>query len=67
MSGSRSLEPHLTAAKEILLKYSKEMKWASDLLRKELTDGLERNFAPLPNGRLVAMLVDAQQLSACPY
>ena len=67
MSGSRSLEPHLTAAKEILLKYSKEMKWASDLLRKEMTAGMERSFEPLPNGRLVAMLVDAQQLSACPY
>ena len=67
MTGVRSLEPHLSAAKELLSRYPKEIAWASDLLRNELASGNERNFERLPNGKLVAMIVDAEQLRACPY
>jgi hypothetical protein len=49
MTGVRALEPHLTAAKEILSRYPDEIAWASDMLRKELRSDVERNFIRLPN------------------
>ena len=66
LSGTRSLEPYLKRATELLSGYRSEIAWVSERLRTALTDGEWRRVIRLPNGRLVAFFIDEPTLRQCP-
>jgi hypothetical protein len=66
LTGTRSLEPYLERANELLSGYRSEIAWVAERLRSALTDGEWRRMIRLPNGRLVALFIDEPTLRECP-
>lgn len=66
LSGTRSLEPYLDRATELLSEYRSEIAWIAERLRAALTDGEWRHMIRLPNGRQVALFIDEATLRDCP-
>jgi hypothetical protein len=65
-TGTRSLEPYLGRATDLLSGYRSEIAWVAERLRAALTDGEWRRMIRLPNGRLVALFIDEPTLRDCP-
>ena len=66
LTGTRSLEPYLDRATELLMGYRSEIAWVAERLRAALTDGEWRRMVRLQNGRLVALFIDEPTLRECP-
>lgn len=66
LTGTRSLEPYLERATELLSGYRSEIAWVAERLRAALTDREWRRMIRLPNGRLVALFIDEPMLHECP-
>ena len=66
LTGTRSLDPYLERATELLSGYRSEIAWVAERLRTALTDGESRRMIRLPNGRLVALFIDEPTLRECP-
>ncbi len=66
ISGTRSLEPHLSQAKDILNRYRPEIVWLSARLRAALLNEQWRRMVPLPNGQMIALFIDRADLNECP-
>ena len=66
LTGTRSLEPYLERANQLLSGYRSEIGWVAGRLRSALTDGEWRRMIRLPNGRLVALFIDEPTLRECP-
>jgi hypothetical protein len=66
LTGTRSLEPYLGRATDLLSGYRSEIAWVAERLRAALTDGEWRRMIRLPNGRLVALYIDEATLRECP-
>lgn len=66
LTGTRSLEPYLGRATDLLSRYCNEIAWVAERLRSALTDGEWRRMIRLPNGRLVALFINEPTLRECP-
>lgn len=66
ISGVRSLEPYLSQATALLERYRNEITWIAERLRVAVTDGQWKRMVRLPNGRMVALLIDEARLRECP-
>jgi hypothetical protein len=65
LTGTASLEPHLSAAKEILLERRVQLGRITAALRENLWGAEERYLGPLPNNHVGAWLLDESQLMQC--
>ncbi len=66
LTGTRSLEPYLERATDLLSEYRSEIAWVAERLSEALTDGEWRRMVRLPNGRLVVLFIDEPTLRECP-
>jgi hypothetical protein len=65
LTGTASLEPYLSRAKEILARYPTQFKSITTLLRESLENVEERTLGVLPDGRIGTLLLDETQLMQC--